>query len=82
MQEITAHEAAWQHYFEICGVQPQTVIYEDFVSSYEETALQVLRHLHIVYPENLVFAERKLRKQADALSEGWVQRYHYLKQVQ
>ncbi len=80
LQEITAHDAAWQHYFKTCGVQPLTVIYEDFVIAYEETALHILKYLEITYPENLVFAERKLKRQADALSEEWVQRYRNAKQ--
>ena len=82
VQEIIAHESAWQHYFETCSVQPFTVIYEDLAQAYEETALHILQYLYVSYPENLVFAERNLRKQADALSEEWVQQYHQLKRIQ
>ena len=82
VQEIVTHEAAWQQYFSECGVTPFTVIYEDLVLACEETALQILQYLNIPIPENLVFAERRLKKQADALSEEWVQRYYNLKQAQ
>ena len=82
VQEIVTHEAAWQQYFSECGVTPFTVIYEDLVLAYEEAALQVLQYLNIPIPENLVFAERRLKKQADTLSEEWVQRYYNLKQAQ
>jgi LPS sulfotransferase NodH len=82
VQEIVTHEAAWQQYFSECGVTPFTVVYEELVLAYEETARQTLQYLSIPIPENLVFAERQLKKQADALSEEWVQRYHDLKRAQ
>jgi LPS sulfotransferase NodH len=81
VQEIVTHEAAWQQYFSECGVKPFTVAYEELVPACEEMALQALQYLNISIPENLMFTERRLRKQADALSEEWVQRYHGLKQT-
>lgn len=42
---------------------------------YEETALRIMDWLKISYPEDLVFGERRLLKQADSVSEEWVQRY-------
>jgi len=81
-REIVTHEAAWQQYFNECGVTPFTVVCEDLVPAYEETVFQILQYLDIPIPENLVFAERRLKKQADALSEEWVQRYHDLERAQ
>lgn len=75
IQEIIFHEAAWQEYFTRYNITPFTVIYEDFVPYYEETALRILEWLKISYPEDLVFGERRLLKQADSVSEEWVQRY-------
>ena len=75
VQEIILHEAAWQEYFTRYNITPFTVIYEDFVPYYEETALRILDWLKISYPENLVFGERRLLKQADSVSENWVQQY-------
>jgi trehalose 2-sulfotransferase len=79
IQEIVKHEAAWQHYFDAYGIKPFRVIYEELIPTYEETALQILRYLDIPYPENLIFAERRMQQQADAISEEWVQRYHQLR---
>jgi len=56
-----------------------TVVYEDLTAAYEVTALNILRYLHIPIPENLMFAERRMKRQADTLSEEWVQRYYNLK---
>ena len=37
----------------------------------EETAIIVLEYLNISHPRNMVFGERRLQKQADALNEVW-----------
>ena len=82
VQRIVAHEAAWQHYFSSYGIQPYTIVYEEFTSTYEETALNILQYLNIPLPRRLRFAERRMKQQADTLSEEWVQRYHHLKREQ
>jgi trehalose 2-sulfotransferase len=74
-------EAAWQHYFAANGITAFTVIYEELVAAYEQTARQILHELSIPVPQSLQFAPRRLRQQADALSEEWVQRYHEYKRT-
>ncbi|MCG9126633.1 sulfotransferase [Candidatus Poribacteria bacterium] len=81
-QEIMFHEAAWQEYFSQYSITPFTVIYEDLVLKYEETAFNVMDWLGIDYPDNLKFGERRLLKQADEISEIWVERYIKEKQEQ
>jgi LPS sulfotransferase NodH len=76
VQEIVAHETAWDQYFQFCRVKPFTVVYEDFVAAYESTAIEVLRYLQVPVPDNLSFTGRWMIRQADALSEEWVQRHH------
>jgi len=75
-QEIITHEAAWKNYFEVSQIKPYVVIYEEFVPRYEETARDVLRFLDISIPSNMKFAERKLKKQSDGLTEKWVEAYY------
>lgn len=79
MQEIMAHEIAWQHYFAACGAQPYTVTYEDLHRTHAETIRQILRFLDIDVPTSLMIAAPRLKMQADVLSEEWVQRYHALR---
>src|SRR6266540_22252 len=67
-------EAGWQNFFKASEVQPIKVEYEELVEAYEPTALRVLDYLHVSYPKNLVFGERRLQKQADVLNEVWVQK--------
>lgn len=81
VQLIESHEIAWQHYFAENGITPFTVIYEELVPAYEQTAIQILHELNIPTPEPLQFASRHMRRQADALSEEWVQRYHEIKRI-
>ena len=80
VQEIVMREAALQAYFDEIGVKPFVVVYEDYHDEPEETALAVLRYLDIPLPPTVQFAERRLRKQANELSEAWVQRYRDEKQ--
>ncbi|HLJ35677.1 MAG TPA: Stf0 family sulfotransferase [Ktedonobacteraceae bacterium] len=82
VQRITRHDAAWQDYFSCLGIQPFTVVYEELVDAYEETATAILRYLHIPVPEHLPFAPRTMQKQSNGLSEQWVERYHAIKQEQ
>lgn len=73
-----AHERAWEGYFSENGIQPLSMVYEDFVEHYESTAISILQYLNIEIPESISFQQRRLRKQADALSEDWVARYRAL----
>lgn len=79
VQQIELHELAWQHFFHRAAIKPFTVIYEDLAVNYESTALRILQFLDIDIPENLAFAKRSMRRQADALSEEWVECYYTLK---
>ena len=79
VQQIEAHEAEWQNYFATHDIQPFNVVYEELTEAYEQTALDILYYLHIPLHEQLTFNERRLKQQADTLSEEWVQRYNSLK---
>ena len=79
---LAMSEANWQTFFYLSGITPLTVVYEDLVQAYEETALRVLRFLGITPPPDLTFKERRLLKQADAVTDEWVERYRAFKQGQ
>lgn len=81
LRQFVIQDAAWEEYFTQSEITPFVVVYEDFVQNYEITALQILKYLDISIPPNLVFGKRKFKKQADALSEEWIQRYRALKQM-
>ncbi len=72
---IIESEQGWQAYFKRSGVQPYTILYEDLVQNYEGTAKMLLRHMGIAAPDDLVFGERRLQKQSDAVNDQWAERY-------
>lgn len=78
-EHLLKDEEEIQRYFDRWHIQPFRVVYEDFVSSYEETALRILDYLHIPYPADLVFRERLMKKQANRQTEEWVERYYEMK---
>jgi trehalose 2-sulfotransferase len=78
LDQILAHEACWDAFFEHCGAQPHVVFYEDFVDSYAETALGVLRHVGVKEPESVGF-ERRMQPQTDELNRRWARRFSELK---
>ena len=69
-------ENRWRAFFDEFGIEPHVVVYEELSKEVEEKTLKILDYLDVDYPEEIQFAERKLKKQADALSEQWVQRYY------
>jgi trehalose 2-sulfotransferase len=73
---IVDEECAWEDYFTHAGIAPFTVVYEDLSRDYESTVGRLLDHLDIDLPSEYVFPPPRLHKQADAISEEWVERYN------
>jgi LPS sulfotransferase NodH len=73
---IEEHNAAWQVYFERCGIEPSRVVYEEFVEAYEESVLGLLEDIGVPIPKGFVAPEPKMKRQADETSEEWVRLYH------
>jgi LPS sulfotransferase NodH len=76
VRRTVQEECAWEEYFTHAGITPFTVVYEDLVRNYESIVRQLLDHLTISLPTQYVFATPRLHRQADAVSEEWVERYH------
>jgi len=75
LRRIVHEECLWEEYFTRAGVTPFTVVYEDLVRNYESTVRGLLDHLEIGLPREYLFPVPRLHKQADAVSEEWVERY-------
>ena len=82
VRQIEEHELAWERFFAKTGIEPYRVAYEDLAAHYETTALNILRYLGVSLPEKHILAARQMKRQADALSDEWVRRYHSLKREQ
>src|SRR5215207_4875530 len=73
---IDEHNAAWQAYFEGCGLEPLEVLYEELVADYEGTVSRLLEGIGIPVPEGFAVGAPRMRRQADELSEEWVRLYN------
>ena len=73
--ELHGWDAKWEDWFQVTGRQPVRVIYEEFVGSRAATVGRVLDALGIPPRELAVNGKGPMRRQADDLSQGWVDRY-------
>ena len=73
---IDEHNAAWQGFFEECGVEPLKVVYEELIEDYEGTVLRLLDGIGVPIPENFAVEQPRMKRQADDLSEEWVSMYN------
>lgn len=70
-----ADNQAWENYFAAAGIQPYRVVYEQLVNSEEATLRELMRYLEIALPERLVLQKNRMKKQSDAVNEGWARRF-------
>jgi LPS sulfotransferase NodH len=75
VRQLSMHDTAWDAYFAGLGRSPLKVTYEELAESREVVIGRVLDHLGIPSPADLVVGAPRLSVQADALSEGWIERY-------
>ena len=75
MQRMVIHEARWQEYFAKNNINPMIVFYEDFVNSYQQTTSEMLKFIGVTGGEDFVAGNMLRTKQADQLSELWVERF-------
>ena len=75
VQETVMQEAAWQEMMSGAGISPVVVVYEDFVTSIQETVKSILEFLGVSTPSELDLSGINMQKQADELSDEWVERY-------
>jgi LPS sulfotransferase NodH len=75
LRRIDREESLWEGLFDRYGIEPQRVVYEDFVEAQETTVREVLDELEVDTPANLDLPPPALDRQADDLSEEWIERY-------
>lgn len=72
---IAAQEDAWEGFFRAEKIEPLCLRYEDLVEDREGTLRTVLDFLGVSDAANLPVPESDLERQADAISEAWIERY-------
>lgn len=72
---VLEHDKAWEAYFNENDIKPYRVVYEEFVNSYEQTALDILSYFKIPQSDKIILQKRAMKKQSDSINEEWAQRF-------
>ena len=76
LDQLRRHEDAWRGFFFRIGQRPLSLFYEDVAGDLEGTVGRVLDELGVERPADLAPARTPtMGRQADELSESWVQNY-------
>ncbi len=75
LHRIGREEDAWRALLDRYGIEPHAIEYEDLVADRDGTLREALAFIGVEPPADLYIAQPTLERQADALSEQWVQRY-------
>ena len=75
IREVHVDAKGWETYFHQRGIEPFRVIYEDFVTDQRNTLRHLLGFLGIVIPADFQIRATPLKKQADSLSDLWVEKF-------
>lgn len=75
----TADDRAWQDFFDRHGLAPLEVVYEELEQAPEQACSRVLDFLALSALPRSPSQVWRHQRQADALSDAWVRRYHALK---
>ena len=78
MRQTEAEDAAIGQFFATSGIEPFSVVYEEFTPRYEETILALLRWLGLTPPPDLTLPNPRTVKLADDRTDEWVARFREL----
>ena len=73
-QRQEAHAAAWRDWFAERGIEPLEIVYEEFAQAPQPTICRVLDHIGVP-SEGIHVPEPPMRRQSDARSQEWVDRF-------
>ena len=71
---LERHAAAWRDWFEERGIEPLEIVYEAFAERPGATLCEVLDHIGVP-SDGVEVPEPPMRRQADARSQEWVDRF-------
>jgi trehalose 2-sulfotransferase len=78
LDQILFEEAAWDAFFEHCGVRPLLVLYENFAADPRASTVSVLERLGLPMSPDLDVQPR-MRRQSDGINDDWVRRFSELR---
>jgi LPS sulfotransferase NodH len=75
LDQLRRHEDAWRGFFFRIGRRPLSVLYEEVAGDVNATVDRVLAALDLERAPGTTAPAQPMRRQADELSESWVQNY-------
>ena len=82
LESARVSEESWKQFFDRNGIEPLALTYEELCLDYSGAVARVLDFLRIRLPRNFCLGPPRTVRQADALSEDWVQRFLALAEKQ
>jgi LPS sulfotransferase NodH len=76
IREVRVDAKGWETYFQQRGIEPLRIVYEDFVADQKDTLKRIFDFLEIRTPAGFQMPESSLRKQADLLTDLWVEKFN------
>lgn len=73
--ELRERDSQWQSYYRSQHITPFVIHYEDLVADYQGTVQNVLKWLKIPGVDRITVPPPRLRRQSNAQSEEWLERY-------
>lgn len=74
-REVRVQDKGWKTYFHNRGIEPFQVIYEELMEERTRILRGVLEFLGISLLPDFQFPETHLKKQADSISDEWVEKF-------
>jgi LPS sulfotransferase NodH len=75
IREVRVDAKGWGTYFQQRGIQPLRILYEDFVADQRGTLERIFEFLEIAIPADFQMPVSPLKRQADALTDLWVEKF-------
>ena len=76
LREVRVQAKGWATYFQQRGITPLQIVYEDFVTDQQGTLRCIFEFLNIALPAAFQVPVTHLKRQADSLSDVWVEKFH------
>jgi LPS sulfotransferase NodH len=76
IREVRVDAKGWETYFHQRGIEPCRIIYEDFVIDQRVTLKRIFDFLEIAFPADFQIPELPLKRQADSLTDLWVEKFN------
>ena len=75
VRQLEQGDDAWRQYFELHGLEPLVVSYEQMIGDLHVTLRRLMVHIGLDLPNSFRVPPSRFRPQSDATTEDWLDRY-------